>query len=289
MLNIIDNKLEFNSNISKMGNVDTIVLHHGGVAVLQSVETIHNYHKNSNGWAGIGYQYYVRKDGSIYKGRDEKYAGAHCPSKNSTSIGICAEGDFNQEQMSEVQKNAIIELIADIKTRYNIKEIGGHKDYIATSCPGINFPLEEIKNEQITAEKQEIMAEKVQGNIANIQSTLNSRYGLNIAVDNIYGPETKSALVKGLQIELNKQFNRGLVVDGIFGTKTKSACVLVRKGAEGNITYLIQAMLVCKGFNIDVDGIFGTATENAVKEFQKRNSLSADGIVGPLTWEKLYK
>lgn len=288
-MNIIDNKLEFNSNISKIGNVDTIVLHHSGVTVLQSVETIHNYHKNTNGWAGIGYHYYVRKDGSIYKGRDEKYAGAHCPGKNSTSIGICAEGDFEQEQMSEVQKNAIIELIADIKTRYNIKEIGGHKDYIATSCPGINFPLEEIKNGQIMVENQEITTEKVKGKISNIQSTLNSRYGLNIAVDNIYGTETKSALVKGLQIELNKQFNRGLAVDGIFGTKTKSACVNVRKGAEGNITYLIQAMLVCKGFNIDVDGIFGTATENAVKEFQKRNNLSPDGIVGPLTWEKLYK
>lgn len=288
-MNIIDNKLEFNSNISKIGNVDTIVLHHSGVTVLQSVETIHNYHKNTNGWAGIGYHYYVRKDGSIYKGRDEKYSGAHCPGKNSTSIGICAEGDFEQEQMSEVQKNAIIELIADIKTRYKIKEIGGHKDYIATSCPGKNFPLEEIKSRQIMVENQEIMTEKVEGKISNIQSTLNNRYGLNIAVDNIYGPETKSALVKGLQIELNKQFNRGLAVDGIFGTKTKSACVNVRKGAEGNITYLIQAMLVCKGFDIDVDAIFGTATENAVKEFQKRNNLSADGIVGPLTWEKLYK
>ena len=288
-MNIIDNKLEFNSNISKIGNVDTIVLHHSGVTVLQSIETIHNYHKNTNGWAGIGYHYYVRKDGSIYKGRDEKYAGAHCLGKNSTSIGICAEGDFEQEQMSEVQKNAIIELIADIKTRYNIKEIGGHKDYIATTCPGVNFPLEEIKKGKISVENNEVTTEKAQGKIANIQSTLNSRYGLNIAVDNIYGTETKSALVKGLQTELNKQFNRGLAVDGIFGTKTKSACVNVRKGAEGNITYIIQATLVCKGFNIDVDGIFGTATENAVKEFQTRNNLSADGIVGPLTWEKLYK
>lgn len=77
-MNIIDVGLKFNSNMSKMGTIEGIVLHHSGVVVLQSVEAIHEYHK-SKGWAGIGYQYYVRKDGSIYKGRSEEYAGAHCP------------------------------------------------------------------------------------------------------------------------------------------------------------------------------------------------------------------
>ena len=125
--------------------------------------------------------------------------------------------------------------------------------------------------------------------MARIQATLNERYGLNIAVDNIYGNETKRALVKGLQTELNKQYNRGLAVDGIFGTNTYNACINVRKGAEGNITYLIQAMLVCHSFDIDADGIFGPATENAVREFQKRNGLSQDGIVGKNTFKKLFR
>lgn len=88
--------------------------------------------------------------------------------------------------------------------------------------------------------------------------------------------------MKGLQTELNKQFGSKLAVDGIFGTNTYNACINVRKGAEGNITYLIQAMLVCYSFDIDADGIFGNATENAVREFQKRNGLSQDGIVGKI-------
>ena len=58
--------------------------------------------------------------------------------------------------------------------------------------------------------------ENATGKIASIQSTLNSRYGFNIAVDNIFGNETKTALVKVLQTELNKQFNAGLVVDRNF-------------------------------------------------------------------------
>lgn len=126
------------------------------------------------------------------------------------------------------------------------------------------------------------------GKIATIQSTLNSRYSFNIAVDNKYGSETHTALVKGLQTELNKQFNAGLVVDGIFGNLTKNACVVVEKGDEGNITYLIQAMLICKGYDIDADGIFGSITDSKVREFQKNNNLVIDGLVGKNTFEKLF-
>ena len=144
-MEIIETNLQFNSNNSPMKKVEGIALHHSGVAVSQSVEVIHNYHK-SKGWAGIGYHYYVRKDGSVYRGRPENMAGAHCPGVNSISIGICAEGNFNEETMSDVQKQAIIELVKDIKSRYDIKWIKGHREIISTDCPGTNFPLEEIKN-----------------------------------------------------------------------------------------------------------------------------------------------
>lgn len=133
-MNIIDVGLRFNSNMSRISSHDGIVLHHSGVTVLQSVEIIHNYHK-SKGWAGIGYHYYVRKDGSVYRGRPEQFAGAHCPGANSNSIGICAEGDFNIEAMNNTQKQAIIELVADIKRRYNIQWIKGHREILSTSCP----------------------------------------------------------------------------------------------------------------------------------------------------------
>lgn len=121
---------------------------------------------------------------------------------------------------------------------------------------------------------------KNKGSIATIQEFLNSKYGLNIGVDNIYGKETKKALIIALQTELNKQYKKDLVVDGIFGTNTKNACVLVRKGARGNITYIIQSMLYCKGYYTNViDGIFGDGTVFAVRQFQKDHGLIADGIM----------
>lgn len=125
--------------------------------------------------------------------------------------------------------------------------------------------------------------------IAYIQRTLNDRYGFNLATDNIYGYNTHKGLVMGLQIEFNKQFGANLVVDGIFGNATKNACRNVGYGARGDITWLIQAMLVCRGYNLAVDEVFGNDTRNNVIAFQSANKLKADGIVGKNTFEKLFK
>jgi peptidoglycan hydrolase-like protein with peptidoglycan-binding domain len=38
-----------------------------------------------------------------------------------------------------------------------------------------------------------------------------------------------------------------------------------------------------------VDGSFGQATENAVKNYQKANGLTQDGVVGEKTWNSLLK
>lgn len=145
-MEIIETNLSFNSNMTERKTTKRGIFHNSGTAVRQAIDIIHNYHKNTRGYAGIGYHFYIRKDGTIYKGRDLAYAGAHCPGINSISIGICAEGDFSKETMSEIQKNAIIELIKYLGTKYNIKWIKGHGEVVATSCPGTNFPLEEIKN-----------------------------------------------------------------------------------------------------------------------------------------------
>ena len=127
-------------------------------------------------------------------------------------------------------------------------------------------------------------------NIRNVQSWLNSQYKLNIKEDGYYGIETKSALVKALQLELNLQFNAKLSVDGIFGPATKRSCIIVKQGARGNITKTIQAMLYCKGYNTNgIEGIFGGGTTRAVRQFQSNVGISRDGIVGPNTFEKLFK
>ena len=285
-MEIIETNLQF-KDMSTRKVTERIILHHAD-AKSCSAEDIHRWHLN-NGWSGAGYHFLVRKDGKIYRLRPEDKVGAHAYSSNYNSIGICFEGNYMEEDMPEAQKEAGKELVSYLKGKYGITTVQRHKDVCATSCPGDNFPFEEIANSE---KKEEVISkpqEEVKGKVAEIQKTLNERYGLNIGVDNIYGNETKRALVKGLQTELNKQYGRRLSVDGIFGTNTYNACINVREGAKGNITWLIQAMLVCHSFDISVDGIFGNATKNAIKELQKRNGLSVDGICGKNTFNKLFK
>lgn len=295
-MNIIDVGLEFGSNMSlrNVNSIKRIILHHSGVTVLQSVETIHNYHKNTNGWAGIGYHFYIRKDGTVYKGRPLECVGAHASGNNSDSIGICCEGNFEVEQMPEAQENSLVELIRYLLATYpQIIIIQGHKDVNSTSCPGANFPLNVMKNLILEDEIKEdtnndLYNDGLVNCVYDIQEWLNRKYNTNLALDNIYGEETKKALIKGLQTELNVQFNKGLAIDGIFGTNTYNACINVRIGAGGNITMLIQMCLFIKGYNVSMDKKFGQDTLSKVKQFQNDNGLSVDGIVGKNTFKALF-
>lgn len=139
--------IEVNLNLGSLSynnRPDKIVLHHAEASNC-SVQDINSWHK-ANGWAGIGYHYYVRKDGSIYRGRPESAQGAHCPGANDSSIGICAEGKYDIETMPLAQKNVIVELCKDIVKRYGIKKIYRHKDLYSTDCPGSKYPFNEIVN-----------------------------------------------------------------------------------------------------------------------------------------------
>lgn len=92
----------------------------------------------------------------------------------------------------------------------------------------------------------------------------------------------KDEWVARLQAECNKQGFSKQVVDGIPGTNTLKGCPMLKRGATGNITKLLQERL-----KISADGIFGADTEKAVKSYQSSKKLVADGIVGQGTWAKL--
>ena len=61
----------------------------------------------------------------------------------------------------------------------------------------------------------------------------------------------------------------------------------VKKGMCGNLVKWTQYALNQCGYNLVVDGIFGHKTDEAVREFQRDNDLTVDGIVGIKTRTKL--
>ena len=58
-------------------------------------------------------------------------------------------------------------------------------------------------------------------------------------------------------------------------------------GDRGVETRQLQEKLLTLGFDLVPDGIFGAITQAAIIDFQAKNGLVPDGIVGPQTKERL--
>ena len=66
-----------------------------------------------------------------------------------------------------------------------------------------------------------------------------------------------------------------------------AAWPIVKQGAIGERVFAIQYLLNARGARLATDGHFGPATAAAVRSFQSKSHLQADGKVGPLTWSRL--
>ncbi len=137
VLKIVEHEWKWKHALTPRAATDGIVLHHA--AGDGSPETIHAAHL-ANGWAGIGYHYYVRKDATVHRGRPEWAAGAHVENQNGHLLGICFEGNFEREEMGAAQLAAGRLLLADVLTRYPVP-VTMHKAWGNTACPGKNFPF----------------------------------------------------------------------------------------------------------------------------------------------------
>ncbi|RFU61211.1 peptidoglycan recognition protein family protein [Peribacillus glennii] len=140
-------KLSFRYALDPIKKVDKLVLHHPAHKTW-GIHDIHDFHKDKKKWSGIGYNYFITKEGRIQEGRG-KYEGAHCLGHNDHTLGICFQGDFEKEKMPDAQVKAGGWLIAQLVREYGLQlnDVVGHKDMpgASTACPGKNFRMADVK------------------------------------------------------------------------------------------------------------------------------------------------
>ena len=104
-----------------------------GVEVPRNIEAIHL----ANGWAGIGYNFAVDLDGTVYEGRGWDGVGSQCPGRNRDGVGVyvAVGGDQVPTQAALRSVRALRDELVSLRGGAGVREMG-HKDGVATSCPG---------------------------------------------------------------------------------------------------------------------------------------------------------
>lgn len=142
-MHIIETSWAWASALAVRHATNYIVLHHAA-ATRCSAADVDRWHKDK-GWSGIGYHFFVRKDGSVYRGRPEQTVGAQTYGYNYVSVGVCFEGDYDRErEMPAAQLRAGQELVAYLKGKYPGAKVGKHRDFCSTDCPGRYFPFDAV-------------------------------------------------------------------------------------------------------------------------------------------------
>lgn len=126
--------------------------------------------------------------------------------------------------------------------------------------------------------------------VRNLQQALKNKGYYSGSVDGSFGSATTAAVIAF-------QSAQGLRVDGKAGPATQRALYAVstskyetlRPGDNGTAVRQLQTTLKQKGYYTgSVDGDYGSGTVSAVKAFQKKMGLTADGIAGETTLTALY-
>lgn len=237
---------------------------------------------------------YITKGNQI-----QPYFAEYCDGKNVTCKGMSQWGTVtlaNQGRTPiQILRNyygSDINLVSNVPVK-NIRE----------SYPGTLLRLGTVGEDVRTIQRQLNRIRRNYPSIPNIPQTngvfeATTRAAVrqfqsifNLAVDGIVGRATwyKIKRIYNAVIKVSELYSEGITISDIDRIYSTS----LRRGNRGNEVKLIQYYLNFLSFfnnrlpSIDADGIFGPATENAVKAFQSEYGLTADGIVGRDTWNRL--
>lgn len=132
---------------------NAIIIHHSASSRDRTtIGDIRSWHakKGFTDSAGhSGYHFFISSSGNLIPDRPIDDWGCQVKNWNDRSIGICLAGNFNFENPTQAQIDALKDILVKIVVKYNLKywNIYGHRDIkrlfifntTATACPGDNL------------------------------------------------------------------------------------------------------------------------------------------------------
>lgn len=116
-----------------------------GKGLAAKTAEIRRWHMKDRGWSDIGYHYLIDRDGKVGVGRPLARVGAHTVGHNTGTIGVCLIGGWDSaatdqflENYTLGQQEALLDLIADLRSKHGNLTLAGHNNFAQKACPGFN-------------------------------------------------------------------------------------------------------------------------------------------------------
>jgi peptidoglycan hydrolase-like protein with peptidoglycan-binding domain len=183
------------------------------------------------------------------------------------SLGLASAATMAAAVAGAASANAAPAVVHHARAAHHARDLAHHARAMAPAA--LSWPVVRIgaRGERVWA----------------IQYLLKDR-GYRLTADGVFGRRTKLDVARFQKV-------RKLTPDGVVGPATWTRLVrLVKFGSRGDAVRALQHNLRGYGYRtVTVTGFFGTATRAAVRNFQFKNKLKVDGIVGVKTWNAIIR
>jgi hypothetical protein len=128
--------------------IDTTVFHYSGADADEQanhancagrVRGIQRYHMDTRGWLDIAYSFLVCVHGYVFAGRGFDVRTAATGPANGHSLAVCFLGNDSagRADVTTAAQQAHVEIARAVNQRYGrVMRYAGHRDFMATACPG---------------------------------------------------------------------------------------------------------------------------------------------------------
>ncbi|WP_444998425.1 peptidoglycan recognition protein family protein [Aliikangiella sp. IMCC44359] len=141
-----------------------IVIHHsaGNFGNIDFLQKVHRQRQSDDPIDAIPYHFIIGNGNGMKVGEvatdwrgENNLWGAHVSGRNSKrnflGLGICLIGDYENNQVPELQYQSLLKLVSSLMERFNIAVDNvsghGHIKNEFTLCPGKNFPMDRLKKD----------------------------------------------------------------------------------------------------------------------------------------------